>query len=99
MKKILKIITIVIISLVILITVFGVVDFNIFKEGKTPIFPLHVFTSFINATEDDNIIETDFKFHGVGYTITSCDKKSYNFHFGNINIQCFNIDEEWKMCK
>jgi len=104
-KKIIIITSIVIASIGLLLVVFGVIDFHRFKDGKTPIFPLHVFTNFFSG-DGEKLKESNYKFHGVGYTITSCDRKNFKFHFGNVDIQCFDVDlkeefiivDETKIC-
>lgn len=90
-KKIILIILIVIASIVILGTIFGIVDYFRARSGKKPIFIYHT----VNVTSFDVMVEgfedtassniKSAEYYGIGYKITTCDieTKNYTFHLGH----------------
>lgn len=66
MKKVAKIFLLVVVSIVILISIFGGVDYVLAKKDKKPIFIFH--------TEDTYSKETQIgtKYYGLGYSIFIC---------------------------
>lgn len=90
-KKIILIPLIIVGSILILIAVFGVIDFNRVMKGKNIIFPIHAYAYV--ADEE----ESSFNFSGIGYSISVCDKDNYSFHLGHkTDLSCFNVDVENK---
>ena len=96
-RKFIFIILIVMASIVILGTIFGIVDYFRAKSGKKPIFIYHTanITNYdvqmagFEDTASPN--KTSAVYYGVGYNVSICDTESgdYNFKLGHEkNEQC-----------
>lgn len=88
-NKIILITSIVIVSTVVLFTIFGVVDYNRALNGKNPIFIYH--TTKVKSFEDS--IES-IDYYGIGYRVSICDNKTNNYTFqlgDKLKKPCFTI--------
>ncbi len=96
-KKFLLIILITIASIVILVTIFGLIDYFRAKSGKKPIFIYHTsnityYDVQVAGTEDmTSLNKTGAVYYGLGYNVLICDNDSKNYEFkldGKENKQC-----------
>jgi len=89
--KILFIVSIIIVSIVVLCTTFGTIDYFRAKNGKKPIFIYHTLTvadSYVEMAgfEDATIPGKEgATYYGIGYTVSICDSntKKYTFQLGD----------------
>jgi hypothetical protein len=75
-NKVILITSIVVASIIILVTIFGIVDYNRALDGKKPIFIYH--TSKVKNLEA-NIESVDY--YGIGYRVSICDNETKNYTF------------------
>lgn len=68
--------SIVIASIVVLLTIFGVIDYNKALNGKKPIFIYHTAKVFNVESNIESI-----NYYGIGYMVSICDNETNNYTF------------------